>query len=131
MGHFTGPLKLQKVITKLDKKFLWLIPFKGYKQSWIVLQDFDYISDAGETIHVEAGYETDLASIPKAVGFILQKDDLYSQPAVVHDKIYGTHLLPRQKCDALFWEMMGVTNTPTWQKSLIWSHVRMYGWLFY
>lgn len=134
MGKFSGPLDCQKKLTAIKKKFLWLVPYNSIKESWIILTSFSYTCDNGDIINIGKGYETDFASIPQPFwAFGLAKDGTYDQPAVVHDKIYGTHEFSRKRCDDILYEAMGSTIPPTeqWKRDLIYSGVRLGGWAFY
>jgi hypothetical protein len=133
MGKFSGPLIAQKKLTEIRYKFLWILPMAKIKETWIIHEPFIYTTKAGDVISIPAGYETDFASIPEICGFIMQKDGPYSQPAVVHDFLYGGRIYPRKKCDEILYEAMGDTEVPTpiIDRRLIYDHVRLYGWLFY
>jgi len=136
MGNFSGPLIAQKKLTRIKVRkwyTLWIWKHDGIKETWIIHEPFTYTASNGDVISVEAGYETDFASIPEILGFILQKDGPYSQAAVAHDRAYGAHLFPRERCDEMLYEAMGDTEVPTpeFERRLIYDHVRLYGWMFY
>ena len=72
---FSGPLVIKET---------------GYER-WEVVEPFRFTSETGVVVDVPAGFETDLASIPRALQSILGKLAGYSQPAVVHDLLYYWH----------------------------------------
>lgn len=74
MAHFTGSLVLEEI---------------GYEM-WKVKRSFSFHS-SGLVVSVEAGFETDLASIPGLARSFIPKIGYWSQPAVIHDIGYWGH----------------------------------------
>jgi len=64
----------------------------GY-ELWSVLAPFRFTSDDGTVVEIEAGFVTDLASVPALARSIVPKIGYWSQAAVVHDKGYREHRL--------------------------------------
>lgn len=75
MAQFTGPCINEQI---------------GH-QRWKVFQTFDFISDTGLVVSVEAGFEHDFASIPAIVQGLISKVGYWSQGAIVHDLLYYRH----------------------------------------
>jgi hypothetical protein len=75
MSHFTGPLVLREI---------------GY-ELWEVEKSFALHSDLGLVVFVEAGFVTDLASIPGIAHSFVHKVGYWSQGATVHDLCYNAH----------------------------------------
>lgn len=135
MGQFSAPLVMEEKRTPYQKRlwyWLWLRKGTAYKQSWIIHEGFSYTANNGDKVEVEAGYETDLASIPQIFWSLgLAKSGIYDQPAVLHDHMYGNHQFKRKRCDEIFKEAMEDVHTPNWQSDLIYAGVRAGGWAFY
>jgi hypothetical protein len=86
-------------------------------------------SDAlGCDIVVPAGFETDLASIPRFFWRVLPPLGTYSEPAVVHDWLYSVQSHVRVLADKVLLEGMTVHNVPNWQRCSIYYSVRTFGW---
>lgn len=99
---------------------------------------------SGESITVPVGATTDLASIPRfawSAGF--PPDGPWLKAAVVHDFLYRTQgtctlngrrsmtrTLPysRAEADGILREAMGVLGVGPWERTVIWSAVRLGGW---
>lgn len=87
-------------------------------------------------IVVPEGFVTDYASIPKMVPrWIVDQDDgIIREAAVLHDYLYskkGGQTHKRKFCDQLLYEGMLELGSPKWKAMLVYSAVRMFGWLFY
>ncbi len=95
---------------------------------WIVVQPLVYQSDvAGKTFTVPAGFQTDLASVPRLPVFFWLAGGTSNAAAVVHDYLYSTHLVPRDVADAVLREASAVTGVPAWRRWLMWAGVRIGG----
>ena len=75
IARFTGPLRTEQI---------------GH-QRWKVTEPFSFISSAGLVVDVEAGFETDKASIPAVAQGIVSKCGYWDQAAVCHDLLYRNH----------------------------------------
>lgn len=75
MSYFTSNLVIEEI---------------GYER-WRIARPFSFHSDLGLIIHVEAGFETELASIPPIARAFVPKMGYWSQPAAVHDVCYWGH----------------------------------------
>lgn len=121
MSSFTNPLKVE--IPTVD----------GCRV--ILDSEFDYhfgSEDSNFVIQVPSGFQTDLASTPFfawSLGF--PKWGRYSKAAVVHDFLYQSKLVSRATADAIFKEAMLVLNVPKWKANIIYSAVRLLGWVGY
>lgn len=80
---------------------------------------------------VRAGFRTDGASIPNifwlGVGNPMQ--GLVLPAAVIHDALYGSEWLPREKADRIFYDLMirnGVSPVKSWA---FYTALRIGGWL--
>lgn len=102
-----------------------------------------YLSDiAGGIIDVEAGFVTDLASIPVIFTIVVPKRGLYDPGAVVHDWLYKTNgIIPvtaqdghrfagqfsRKECDDILLEAMTASGVPELLRQEIYLGVRLGG----
>lgn len=95
-----------------------------------LLEDVIYQARNGNIYTVPAGYETDYASIPRALSWIYPKDGPYRKAAIVHDWLI-TDLLPTDQInsnevDRIFRQAMSdVGNIPKIRQWLMWCGVRL------
>ena len=95
---------------------------------WILAVPLIYQSDvAGATITVPAGFQTDLASVPRLPLVFLLAGDCAREAAVVHDYLYTSHQVDRVTADAVLREASAVTGVPAWRRWLMWAGVRLGG----
>ena len=95
---------------------------------WILAVPLIYQSDvAGATITVPAGFQTDLASVPRLPLVFLLAGDCAREAAVVHDYLYTSHQVDRVTADAVLREASAVTGVPAWRRSLMCAGVRLRG----
>jgi hypothetical protein len=86
---------------------------------------------------VPAGFEYDLASVPRALTPFIQPDELGRSAPLVHDWLYQNHglfaaleaPLKRRQVDALFRLLMLLEQVPAWRRYWAWLAVRLGGWL--
>lgn len=105
-------------------------------KNWQVLEDFYYDTDVNlagikwNRIQVEKGFITDFASIPRIAQSIVggPADGKYRKIAVVHDKLYRTKgLCTRKQADDVLLEGMKFSGCSWWQRTVIYSAVRVGG----
>ena len=82
-------------------------------------------------VHVPAGAETDLASIPRMLRHLLWLDGPYCRAAIVHDYLYGCGVCSRFLADAVLRQAMADLRVPVWCRILVFYSVRLFGWLRY
>lgn len=122
LSAFTGPL----TITQLDTD--WKL--------WRLEQTLRYevgSLGSGNIINVPAGFETDGASVPRLLWWLLPTWGSYSRAAAVHDFIITFveegRPLPnapdRLTCDRIFWEATRVCGTPFILRALLYAGVRI------
>ncbi len=148
---FSAPLDARKVVTKIKRKFLKLIPYPTTVHEWEVLAPFRFYFDDTRPDHfilVEAGWRTDLASVPGFFGFVIQKDGEFSQAAVTHDWSYKNRgnvvwkelpkgktakaaPLTREEQDLAFLNGMKLLGTSLPIRVVMWRAVRRFGWIRY
>lgn len=95
---------------------------------WTTCTPLVYSSSvAGRILTVPAGFKTDLASVPRLPVVYLLCGGRANKPAVLHDWLYSSGTLPRDVCDAVFLEAMGVVGVPWVYRKLMYAGVRLGG----
>lgn len=96
---------------------------------WVLVQPLLYQSDIGNLqVIVPAGFQTDLASVPRLPLAYLLTGGRANEAAVIHDFLYTTHQVDRRTADAVLREASTVTGVPTVVRWLMWAGVRAFGW---
>jgi hypothetical protein len=99
---------------------------------WETDREFSYyvgnIED-NDIITVQKGFITDCASGPFPFKMFIPVSGLYNQAAVLHDYLYATQIRKRNKADGIFREAMDVLHVPLWKANLMYTAVRLFGWL--
>lgn len=103
------PFKTQLTATEIGT-------WKG-RAVWKLDTPMIYETDAGQTITVPAGLETDFASVPRVpIVYDLWGDRAHHE-GVLHDYLYRYNsepVVPKWKADALFLEAMKSRGAPWW-----------------
>ncbi|MCX8016371.1 MAG: DUF1353 domain-containing protein [Rhodocyclaceae bacterium] len=101
---------------------------------WRLAEPFEYHVGAypsEEVVRVPAGFETDLASIPRLFWPILPPQGRYAKAAILHDWLYALgpagDAAARRRADEIFLEAMAVLGCPAWQRRPIYWAVRLFG----
>lgn len=102
----------------------------------IVMSPFAFRSPSLGSVRVEAGFDTDYASVPRAFWSIYPPDGTYRAAAVVHDFLYWAHgtteggePITRAQADAVFLEALTALEIPWLRRRILYSAVRAGGWL--
>ena len=91
-------------------------------------------TDGERAITVPAGFETDLASVPRVPIAYLAWGDRAHREAVLHDFLYSIGAdpdLPRVECDEQFRQAMILRGNPWWIYQPMYLGVRLGGWTNY
>lgn len=97
---------------------------------FVLYETFTYYSAVlGRLIEVPKGFVTDLASVPRVLWRILPPFGAYDHAAVVHDFLYRTNGVTRAEADAVFREAMVMTQVGRVTRWLLYTGVRMGGWV--
>jgi hypothetical protein len=121
-------------------------------RNWLVLEDFYYDTDIvltpqrgesdrrwpngvqcwarGWRVIVPKGFVTDFASIPRPLWALVggPADGRYRKIAVIHDYLYRTKgLATRKQADDVLLEGMKFSGCSWWQRTIIYSGVRVGG----
>lgn len=106
----------------------------GNGDGWRLLEDF-YVridSESGDApweITIPAGFETDLASVPRLPGAYLLFGNKARRSAILHDHLYGDKW-PRESADLAFREAMK-QEVGTFTRYAMWLAVRVGGGAYY
>lgn len=113
---------------------LWLEPDpggRGYKTARAF--SFDLGFKASElTVTVPAGFQTDLATVPRLVWWLFPPHDpRYAAAAVLHDYLYSWRsetgeAFDRATADGVFLEAMLILGVPRWKALTLFVAVRLY-----
>lgn len=101
--------------------------------NWKVREGFSYRGKTGEVFPVEAGSETDFASVPRLFVWFLPRYGRYTLAAILHDYLWrqraraGT--LDYIDADGLFRRAMRELEVPFLRRWIMWAAVR-WGALF-
>jgi hypothetical protein len=95
---------------------------------------FVFLSPTLGRIEVEVGFDTDYASVPRVFWSIYPPDGTYTEAAIIHDALYFFQEeagLPvtRAQADAVFLEAMTALGVPALRRRILYSAVRVGGWL--
>ena len=122
MGQQLTPLRLEQ----LDD---------GY---WLVWNPLKYRLASGEVIEAEAGFITDLQTIPPIAWlFVGHPADDYAESGVLHDKLLkdpsnglmdGAPPRTRRRCDQVYLEINKDLGCPWWKRTVKYSFVRAFSW---
>lgn len=115
MSRFIGKLCMENADDTDNGKF-------------VLTKSLIYQSDiAKETFIVPAGFQTDLASVPRLPIIYLLAGGTSTEAAVVHDWLYSSHQVTRSMADAVLREASAVTGVPAWRRWMVWAGVRIGG----
>ena len=140
MSRFGGKLVLVLLDTRRQPSI------RSGRSLWGLQRELTYQTGATatEVITVPAGFVTDLASIPRVVWSFFPPDGPWVKGAVVHDFLYftqgtgdwyGRHGITREKpysraeSDHILREAMADRGIGAWAQFVIWSAVRLGGWM--
>ena len=100
---------------------------------WVLLSPLVYHSDLREIggVHVPTGFDTDFASVPRLPFMFWLLGDRGHPAAVVHDYLYRKAIVTRSVADAVFYEALRVDGEGMISAFLMWTGVRMGGWVSY
>ena len=118
-----------------NPKFLSPLVVRDDGGTFVLMQTLSYESEVlGGVLLVPAGFPTDFASIPRGLWNILPPVGKYDAGAVCHDKLYRDgafdgKAIDRGTADRALREAMEVCGVGRVQRWLIYSGVRVGGWL--
>ena len=77
---------------------------------------------------IPAGFESDGASTPRWLWWLVPPHGLYLAAALLHDRRYRWQRTSRHFADAEFLFIMKLYKVPAWKRMLMWLGVRAGGW---
>ncbi len=89
------------------------------------------VKDAWGGFTIEAGFRTDLASVPRILWGIFPPYGKHLRAAVVHDYLYRTRKVARARADAVFLDIMAHYGAKRWKRRCMYLAVRVGGWMAY
>jgi hypothetical protein len=108
--------------------------------SWVVCEPWQHQVN-GFTLHVPAGFRTDLASIPRVLWWLpgFAPMELGVEAPIVHDLLYQNsgvcrhrdeppHWFSRRDVDRIFKVLMREAGVGGFRRSVAWAAVRGFGW---
>lgn len=101
-------------------------------KTFTLLKEFDYEIGklgSGRIIRVDVGFITDFASVPQIFWNIFPPWGRYGKAAVLHDWNYTKQEFTRSFCDDILDESMEALQVNWITRHLIWSGVRLGGWV--
>jgi hypothetical protein len=105
----------------------------GAPGRWVLTRDLFWTHPVtGTVVRIPAGFETDLASIPRILRAVFSVNGAHRKAAVLHDYLYSRRgICSRAVADRTFREAMKELSVPWWKRNLMFAGVRMGGWVFY
>lgn len=98
------------------------------ERTFEIMSPLVYESDLVGDVTVPMGFETDFASVPRALWSILPPFGMYGEAAVVHDYLYSTQHFARATADAVLMEAMESSGVAWLTRRTIYCMVRLFGW---
>jgi len=89
---------------------------------WILLDDLVY-EGRSQTFTVKAPFETDLASVPRLLVWLVPRFGAYTRSAVLHDYLWKFDIVPKGDADGIFRRSMREHDVPLLQRWMMWSAV--------
>jgi len=113
---------------KRHGRFLDRLTVTRSRKGWVLVAPFRYDSGAG-IVEVPPGFETDFASVPRAVLAFVIAGDRAHEAATIHDWLYHAQTASRALADALFFDAMACPPhaEPRWRRRGVWLAVRLFG----
>jgi hypothetical protein len=102
------------------------------KGLWIVGHDFTMTFSVGggffEDWVIPEGYETDLASIPRLLWFVMAPFEIGIEECILHDDLYKKCFRDRKFCDDVWLVAMRRKGVKKWKRETAYRFVRAFGW---
>jgi hypothetical protein len=112
---------------EIDERQLTLValPEPG---KWKLLNRLQVLNDKGDSFYVPPGFITDLASLPRIIRGLFNRNGRSRKPSVLHDYLYTEKMFTRKKCDQIFRDCLINAGIKKWQARLYYIGVRSGGW---
>ncbi|MDP7429979.1 MAG: DUF1353 domain-containing protein [Flavobacteriales bacterium] len=110
-------------------KTLLIVRFRVQPQDgkWFVLSaPLVYVSESGTEYVVPVGVNTDFASIPRGLRWLIPRVGKHGKAAVLHDYLCEYGIVPRKKADRIFLEAMKALEVGWLKRRTMYSAVAAY-----
>lgn len=95
-----------------------------------ILNDITVFIAPATPVILYKGSITDFASIPKLFHIFIDKDDnAIAIASLVHDALYKSEWVDRRVADSILIALMKYRNAPLWKRVMVYTGVRMGGWV--
>jgi hypothetical protein len=96
------------------------------RSQWILLDDLVYEAKY-QTFTVKAPFETDLASVPRLLVWLVPRFGAYTRSAILHDYLWKDRPdnIEKSDADGIFRRSMREHDVPVLQRWMMWSAVGM------
>lgn len=98
---------------------------------WALLRPVSYTALNGERYDIPERFIMDFASIPQLAQALYSIDDETRPGALLHDLLYCTQQVPRQRADELLREVMMRVGSRATKRALYYRTVRAGGWVYW
>lgn len=95
---------------------------------WMLYESYEY-RDGERVVRVRGGFRFDLASVPRALWWLIAPFELSIVAPLLHDWLYFTtgHGYSRKDADDLFRRVMKEEGVPAWRREAAYRAVRVFG----
>lgn len=107
-----------------------VVTFVTGSKQWRLASAFTVYDDkADRLLTIDAGFEFDLASIPRAAWSLIAPFELSIVAPLFHDWLYrgGDPRYARAEADKLFYQLMRTERVSFWRRKLAYFAVRTFG----
>ena len=97
---------------------------------WVVLVPYHYLTGSGRWVVVPKGFQTDGASVPRALWSAIPPTGLHFNAAVIHDCLYRStdpNKPAKAECDRIFLEVMERDQVPPERRLTMFEAVQLCG----
>jgi len=111
-----------------DRRAWWRRWLFSRKRRIRLLRPFRVSDSHGKIWVVDAGFESDGASIPQALWHIIGHPfSELLEPAILHDLLYTTGVVSRYSADQLLLQCMRAAGVAKWKQYVAYCGVRLFG----
>lgn len=100
------------------------------EKDYILVEDVSYYCKLTDTLYtIPRGFNTDFASVPEFMQWLLKPDGQYKYESCLHDYIYLTRSVKvtRKQADDIFKEAMSIGIVDKWKEVALYIAVRLFG----
>ena len=91
---------------------------------WVLTSDLKYAGKKDSFV-VPCGFETNFASVPRPLTWLVPASGVYSKAAVLHDWLCGEPTISRYDADGIFRRSMRELGVSDLRRYVMWSAVRL------